>query len=403
VIPIIEANGMSQAMFAAMHNNFGEEPTNMSQTSALNENMDLTEALNRRGGEEANYFPVERYQEFSREPIVFCKRMASSYVKWLIKVGNAFLKDQTFFIPIKILGEPLNQGNLIVSYEINLELLKISKDIEGNFDFETVWPFILYLFNNWVRHQAKLLRGNEQDQGKTGRDLGEENAVFAATHEAGEDALNFSSEVEFDDRFDLDLYDRETGGGVRKLLNRNVPIDSHNQQTGAILKDQRKKLFEAYHNKLKMNKDKDLEDPEDYQGKKRVRIYDQELGTTFETRHVNPFERFLSENFVKLPEYDSGQMKLLMNMQRNEYHQYKKLGGLANDVINMLNEERRKLRQLPALTLVDYNCIDRAASKLKTILDCLFFERQGNGLCLVPRNVKDSLKAKEWGLRRKAF
>jgi len=250
-----------------------------------------------------------------------------------------------------------------VSYEINLELLKISKDIEGNFDFETVWPFILYLFNNWVRHQAKLLRGNEPDQGKTGRDLGEENAVFAATHEAGEDALNFSSEVEFDDRFDLDLYDRETGGGVRKLLNRNVPIDSHNQQTGAILKDQRKKLFEAYHNKLKMNKDKDLEDPEDYQGKKRVRIYDQELGTTFETRHENPFERFLSENFVKLPEYDSGQMKLLMNMQRNEYHQYKKLGGLANDVINMLNEERRKLRQLPALTLVDYNCIDRAASK----------------------------------------
>lgn len=88
--------------------------------------------------------------------------------------------------------------------------------------------------------------------------------MFAQTHEAGEDALNFSSEVEFDDRFDLDLYDRESGGGVRKLLNRNVPIDSNNQQTGAILKEQRKRLFEAYHAKLQQNKDKDLEDPEDF-------------------------------------------------------------------------------------------------------------------------------------------
>ena len=35
---------------------------------------------------------------------------------------------------------------------MNLELLKIAKDIDKNFDFETIWPFILYLFNHWVRH-----------------------------------------------------------------------------------------------------------------------------------------------------------------------------------------------------------------------------------------------------------
>lgn len=127
----------------------------------------------RRGGEESNYFPIERYKEFSREPIVFCKKMASRYVKWLIKVGTAYTKEQTFYVPIKILGEPLNQGNLIVSYEINLELLKISREIEGNFQFETIWPFILYLFNNWVRHQAKLLRGNELEEGSPGREIGE--------------------------------------------------------------------------------------------------------------------------------------------------------------------------------------------------------------------------------------
>ena len=60
-------------------------------------------------------------------------------------------------MPIKIIGEPLKSRNTIVVYIINLEMLKISKDFDKNFDFETIWPFILYLFNNWVRHQVQLV------------------------------------------------------------------------------------------------------------------------------------------------------------------------------------------------------------------------------------------------------
>jgi len=40
-----------------------------------------------------------------------------------------------------------------------------------------------------------------------------------------------------------------------------------------------------------------------------------------------------------------------------------------------MNEERRKLKNLPPLTEIDYNCIDRASIKLKFILDCLFKKR----------------------------
>ena len=39
--------------------------------------------------------------------------------------------------------------------------------------------------------------------------------------------------------------------------------------------------------------------------------------------------------------------------------------------IALMNEERRRIKQLPSLTQLDYNCIDRAAIKLRLILDCL--------------------------------
>ena len=43
---------------------------------------------------------------------------------------------------------------------MNLELIKISDGIAThleNFRFETIWPFILYLFNYWVKNQASLM------------------------------------------------------------------------------------------------------------------------------------------------------------------------------------------------------------------------------------------------------
>jgi hypothetical protein len=71
--------------------------------------------------------------------------------------GSAFKKNKKFYIPFKIIGEPLQSRSTVVSYLMNLEMIKISKDIDKNFDFETIWPFILYLLNHWVRHQVRLM------------------------------------------------------------------------------------------------------------------------------------------------------------------------------------------------------------------------------------------------------
>ena len=51
----------------------------------------------------------------------------------------------------------MNSRNIVITYVMNLELIKISKDIDKNFEFESIWPFILYLFNSWVRHQVQLV------------------------------------------------------------------------------------------------------------------------------------------------------------------------------------------------------------------------------------------------------
>lgn len=122
--------------------------------SAEEEGDDIQALLNKRRAidEDDDYFPLEKYLEFSREAIVFYKKIGSTLVRWVVSAGNGFKKDKKFYLPIKIVGELESSRNTILVYLMNLELLKISKDINKNFDFETIWPFILYLFNNWVRH-----------------------------------------------------------------------------------------------------------------------------------------------------------------------------------------------------------------------------------------------------------
>jgi len=39
--------------------------------------------------------------------------------------------------------------------------------------------------------------------------------------------------------------------------------------------------------------------------------------------------------------------------------------------VALMNEERRKVKSLPPISQIDYNCLDRAAIKLRLILDCL--------------------------------
>ena len=43
----------------------------------------------------------------------------------------------------------------LITYKVNLELLKISDDVGRHLDvfqFETIWPFLLYLLNYWVKN-----------------------------------------------------------------------------------------------------------------------------------------------------------------------------------------------------------------------------------------------------------
>ena len=105
-------------------------------------------------------------------------------------------------------------------------------------------------------------------------------------------------------------------------------------------------------------------------------------------------------HFVPLPRTDKGQYKLMQNLQASGYAEILKKNGLNEDNMAIMNEERRKRKGLPPLTILDYNSIDRAALKLKSIIECLFLRRQLNGWCLIPRDVKESLKAKEWQLRK---
>jgi hypothetical protein len=109
--------------------------------------------------EDDGSIPLKMYQEFSRETIVFYKSLNRMPYRWIIRAGEPFQKDKKIYIPILILGEPLRSRSIIVRYLMNLELLRISSDYYqyNTHGFETIWPFILYLFNNWVRHQVMMM------------------------------------------------------------------------------------------------------------------------------------------------------------------------------------------------------------------------------------------------------
>lgn len=63
------------------------------------------------------------------------------------------------------------------------------------------------------------------------------------------------------------------------------------------------------------------------------------------------------------------------NFLKKNYASRSRGEGLNEELLAVMNEERRKRKGLPPLTPIDYNCIDRAAIKLKFILECLFLKR----------------------------
>lgn len=154
---------------------------------------------------------------------------------------------------------------------MNLELFRISSDYfqYNTHTFETIWPFILYLFNNWVRHQVQmmslsdarplfgpdefmapnplenppsleevreavnlggrnLIHDNDYDYVLGAEHVDVDKAVREAKQEYDE-ILNFSSEIEFDERFDFEQYRK----AVRpdSLIDRSAPSD---KRVGAV-------------------------------------------------------------------------------------------------------------------------------------------------------------------------
>jgi hypothetical protein len=101
----------------------------------------------------------ENYQAFSREPIVFHKVITQTLIKWTVVAGSAFRQEENhkIYIPVRIIGQPMRARSTVVEYLMNLELLETTMEQTFGYTFETIWPFILYVFNNWIKHQVKLM------------------------------------------------------------------------------------------------------------------------------------------------------------------------------------------------------------------------------------------------------
>jgi len=216
-------------------------------------------------------------------------------------------------MPIRIFGELQNSRNMIVVYVMNLELMKISADYyqHNTHNFETIWPFILYLFNHWVRYQVKLLEATKDKplfgpdefmqpmevarqarlaelahqvtKGMAAHSIHDNDYTFVnpvdgiavenpmITGIGGEpleeildvkegvmqardeydDKLNFSSEIEYDDRFDIEKY--KSLVRPNELVDRSAPKE---RRTPAIevMVGNRKQLFNAYRMQIQEDK-----------------------------------------------------------------------------------------------------------------------------------------------------
>jgi len=98
--------------------------------------------------------PIEKYQNYSREPIVFFKSISGDkMIKWSIQIGRVYRReDGRIFVPVVIIGSPLKSRSTLLRYVMNLEMLTLFTKSSKEFEFETIYPLILYLFNNWVKH-----------------------------------------------------------------------------------------------------------------------------------------------------------------------------------------------------------------------------------------------------------
>ena len=114
---------------------------------------------------------------------------------------------------------------------------------------------------------------------------------------------------------------------------------------------------------------------------------------------VDKFFAFLNSQTIAVPQDKGMHVELLKAMKESVYHMLEKKGGLSKLNIAIMNEHRRKKRKLPPLTAVDYNCMDRASTKLKMVLDTLSIVRRISGLALKPRNLAVVYKQRDYAIK----
>jgi hypothetical protein len=165
-----------------------------------------------------------------------------------------------------------------------------------------------------------------------------------------DDKLNFSSEIEFDERFDLEKY--KTLVRPQDLVDRSAPAD---KRTPAIEKmvGNRRQLFNAY--RMQIQEDKKLNNELDAVGlaapaqnvesdmhrerllykmkdnaedfdefgrpNKKVRLKLDEIYEPIAIGSMNPFKKFLELHFVPLPGDTSGQYKLMKALAHKGYNE----------------------------------------------------------------------------------
>jgi len=120
-------------------------------------------------------------------------------------------------------------------------------------------------------------------------------------------------------------------------------------------------------------------------------------------RNHDKFKEFVASQYIMMPNKDSSSFKLICALQESIYHLLQKKGGLASMSIAMMNEERRKKKHLPPLQIVDYNCMDRAATKLRMVLDCLQVSRRMSGMALLPRNLQEQHQWKKYEFKKESY
>lgn len=215
---------------------------------------------------------------------------------------------------------------------------------------------------------------------------------------------DFSSELEFDERFDLDEYLADADippdkPGARPGLDRTLPAHAR-PNTKVQRRQNRAKLFDAYKKQVAERELADrrvtfapevaleelLKDPVKAEQNRKMELEVRKL--LEEEKFAVNIRDFINEHYLYLPANQaSGAYQLLKALQSKPYEEVEKNTGSIRRNMAFMNEERRKRLSLPPLTSIDYNCLERAGMKLKLVLDCLMLVRRISGRTVLPRDL----------------